>query len=113
MDWPGRRAPANGSAGPKSACRSRRRHTRGEEAQPEFVEALDDAKGRALAGEQIEHHAHGAPDFLVGIEHNLIAVPNQPNRQGEAQLTLGSGLHSVEARADDVQLRLGEGPLHA
>ena len=75
---------------------------------------MDDAKGRALAGEQIEHHAHGAPDFLVGIEHNLIAVPNQPNRQGEAQLTLGSLVEftSVEARADDVQLRLGEGPLH-
>ena len=84
------------------------------ETQTEFIEALDDAKSRALPREQIEDRSHYALDFLVWIEHNFVALEDKSDRQREAQFALGRlvELTAMEARADDMQLRLRERALH-
>ncbi len=84
------------------------------ETQTEFIEALDDAKSRALPREQIEDRSHCALDFLVWIEHDFVALEDKSDRQREAQFALGRlvELTAMEARADDMQLRLRERALH-
>ena len=54
-------------------------------------------------------------DLPVWIEYDLVIVEDEPDRQRESQFAFGRlvELAAVEARADDVQLRLGEGALHA
>jgi hypothetical protein len=85
------------------------------EAQPEFLEAPHGAVGGTLAFEQFEDHADRALDLPIGIEHDLVALEYEADRQREAQFAPGGFVEfaAMEARADDVQLRLGEGALHA
>src|ERR1700693_3438044 len=84
-------------------------------AKAQLLEALDHAVRAALSFEQFKDRSNGALHFLVRIECNLVVVKNQTNWQGEVQLTLLRfvELATVEARADDVQLCLGERALHA
>ena len=82
--------------------------------QTELVEALHDAEGCALLGEQIKDPAHRALDFPIGVEDDLVVFEDEADRQRETQLALGGfiQLAAVEARADDVQLGLRERALH-
>ncbi len=85
------------------------------EAQPQFLEAPHGAVGGGLAFEQIEGHADRALNLPIGIEHDLVVLEYEPDRQREPQFAPGRlvELAAMEARADDVQLCLGEGALHA
>src|SRR6202049_5284771 len=76
---------------------------------------LDHAVRAALSFEQFKDRSNGALHFLVRVKCNLVVVKDQANRQREVQLTLLRfvELATVEARADDVQLCLGERALHA
>src|SRR5215471_238560 len=78
------------------------------------MEAPHGAVGGALAFEQVEDRADGALDLLIGIAHDLVVFVDEADWQGEAQLASGRlvKLVAVEARADDMQLRLGEGAFH-
>src|SRR6266478_1682001 len=89
------------------------RPTRKAKTQP--LEALDYGVRTALSFEQFEDRSNGALHFLVRIECNLVVVKDQTNRQREVQLTLMRfvELAAVEARANDMQLCLGERALHA
>ena len=82
--------------------------------QAQLVVAADDAERRSLAREQIEDRADGPLNFLVWIEHDLVAVKDKSDRQCEAQLAFGSliELAAMEAGADNVQFRLRERALH-
>src|SRR6202040_732823 len=84
-------------------------------AKPQLLEALDHAVRAALSFEQFKDRSNGALHFLVRVKCNLVVVKDQANRQREVQLTLMRfvELAAVEARADDVQLCLGERALHA
>ena len=84
-------------------------------AKTKLLEAPDHRIGAALSLEQFEHRPNGALHFLIGVERDLIVVENKADRQSEAQLTFVRlvELAAVEARADDVQLCLGERALHA
>src|SRR6266550_7737191 len=84
-------------------------------AKAKLLEAPDHGVGTAFSLEQFEDRSNGALHFLVRVERNLIVVENKANRQSEVQLTFVRlvELTSVEARADDVQLCLGERALHA
>src|ERR1700730_18550010 len=84
-------------------------------AKPQLLEALDYAVRAALSFEQFKDRSNGALHFLVRVKCNLVVVKDQANRQREVQLTLMRfvELAAVEARADDVQLCLGERALHA
>src|ERR1700682_2486370 len=84
-------------------------------AKAEFLEALDHGVGSALSLEQIKDRSNGALHFLIGIKRNLVVVENKADRQREVQLTFACLVEftAVEARADDVQLCLGERTLHA
>ena len=84
-------------------------------AKAKLLEAPDHGVGTAFSLEQFEDCSNGALNFLVRVERNLIVVENKANWQSEVQLTFLRlvELTSVEARADDVQLCLGEGALHA
>jgi hypothetical protein len=84
-------------------------------AKAKLLEAPDHGVGTAFSLEQFEDRSNGALNFLVRVERNLIVVENKANRQSEVQLTLLRlvELTSVEARADDVQLCLGERALHS
>src|SRR3954470_16100439 len=84
------------------------------EAQSKFLETPHSAVGGTLAFEQIEGHANRALDLLIGIEHDLVVLEYDPDRQRETQCASGCfvKLAAVEARADDMQFRLREGALH-
>src|SRR6266581_2227268 len=84
-------------------------------AKPGFLETSNDRIGAALLFEQFEDCSNSALYFLIGIKRDLIAVENQANRQREPQLTFSCliDLSSMEARADDVQLRLSKGAFQA
>jgi len=71
--------------------------------------------GGALLLEQLEHGPHRALYLLVGIEHDAVAIPNEADRQRKAQLALVCfvELAAVQARANNMQLGLGERALHA
>src|SRR5262249_40274616 len=65
---PGGEASPNQPAVPGTAiCTAR-------ETQTEFVETFDHGIGRPFALEQLEHGANGALYFLIGVEHNLVAL---------------------------------------
>src|SRR4029077_8438302 len=94
---------------PGTAVRSPRK------AKAKLLEAPDHGVGTAFSLEQFEDRSNGALNFLVRVERNLIVVENKANWQSEVQVTFLRlvELTSVEARADDVQLCLGESALHA
>src|SRR5258708_16622572 len=89
------------------------RPTRKAKTQP--LEALDYGVRATLSFKQFEDGSNGALHLLIRIECNLVVVKNQTNRQRAVQFTLVRfvELTAVEARADDVQLCLGERALHA
>ena len=84
-------------------------------AQAQFVEALHHGVGGALLFEQLEDAANRTLHLLVGVEHDLVAIPDEADRQRKAQLALVRfvELAAVQARANDMQLGLGERALHA
>src|SRR5262249_8448667 len=63
---------------------------------------------RSIALEQLEDGANRALHFLIGIEHDLVAIIHVTNRQRELELTFARlvELAAMEARANDVQLGL-------
>src|SRR5215831_3635673 len=74
----------------------------------EFVETFDNGISRSFALEQLEDGANRALHFLIGIEHDLVAIIHVTNRQRELELTFARlvELAAMEARANDVQLGL-------
>ena len=85
------------------------------ETQAKLLEALYDAESGTFACEQFEDRPNCALNLSVGIEHDLVFVEDEADRQCEPQIASRRlvELATVEARANDVQLRLGEGALHA
>src|SRR6202040_6330 len=83
--------------------------------QPKIMEAPHHRVGGAFLFEKLEDGADRALDLLVRVEDNLVVVEDEPDRQWESQFTPGGFVQfaAVEARADDMQLRLGESALHA
>ena len=80
------------------------------------AEVVHDRVGAARLAEDLEDQPDSALDLLVRIEHDapLVGVA-QADRQREAELTLLGlvELAALEARANDVQLGLGDGGLEA
>ena len=72
---------------------------------------------RPAHGEPLEDRGDDAGDGLVGVPADLAVglTPHQPDRQAAAQLAAGGLVAdpAVEAGAQDVQLGLGHGALHA
>src|SRR5262245_8139042 len=81
----------------------------------ELVEALDHSEGAGFALEQLENSAGSALHFLIGIEHNLVALIHIAHGQRELELAFARlvELAAMEARANDVQLCLCKRTLHA
>jgi hypothetical protein len=84
-------------------------------AKAKLLEALYNGEGTAFAREQLEHCPNRALHLPVWIEHDLVFVENKPDRQCEPQIASRRlvELATVEAPANDVQLGLSEGALHA
>src|SRR5262249_35093506 len=85
------------------------------ETQTEFVETFDHGIGRPFALEQLEHGANGALYFLIGVEHNLVALIHITHGHRELERTFARlvELAAMEARANDVQLGLSKRALHS
>ena len=83
-------------------------------AQAKILEAADHPVGAALLLEQLEDGAHRPLDFLVGVEHDLVILEHQADRQREMEFTLAALLSLPPwRRADDVESGLGEGAFEA
>ena len=74
--------------------------------QSHVPEAPHDAIGGALAREQLKDRADGALHLLVGIEHDLVVVEDQPDRQWKPQLALG-GFVELAAMEDLLRNQYG------
>jgi hypothetical protein len=90
-------------------------YERSREAKSKVVETLHDRVRRSFFFEQLEHGADSALDLQVWIELDAALFVNEADRQRKTQLAPLRlvELAAIKTGANDVQLGLGEGPLHA